>query len=153
MDLVTHYGNAELAENSGLKLIYNDTQEGEDVDEIQMVYGFGVEKAEKKTLGYNLKVTLPHACYFKVNLDTSTNIGLCFASSDDATAFFESVKKLESFDYEDETFYVHPATRSDGKFYIAVDVPYGDDQYETRFVIYPPEEQGSFSYMEIEPYV
>lgn len=153
MDLVTHYGNSELAEKSGLTFIYNDTQEDGEVDDIQIVYGFDVEKAQKEALGYSLKVKSPHACYFQVDLDTSTRLGLYFASKDDAKAFHESLKAQKPFDYEDETFYIHPMTRSDGVHYLAVDVPYGDDQYETRYVIYQPEEKGSFCYIEIEPYV
>ena len=76
-------------EKSGMSLIYKDVIIGEEVDEDEIVYGFGIEKTDKKTLGYNLKSTTRHSCFYKLNEDTSTNPSLNFSDKDDANTFYD----------------------------------------------------------------
>ena len=152
LDLLYHHGDYELIENSGMKFIYEASLDMGEVEGYELVYGRDIEKGEKKEFGYELKATSPHGFFFEMSFDTSTQASLSFASQDDANTFIETVLNTEPFPYEDKTFYVHPKQQDDGQ-YIHLQTPYGDDDFETRYVLYPPRPRDGFILIEIEVYV
>ena len=113
------------------------------------LYGFGIEKTDKKTLGYNLKSTTRHSCFYKLNEDTSTNPSLNFSDKDDANAFYDKASKCKTIDIDGNTYYIHP--KDDGQIYI--ETPYGDDDFNTHFVLYRPEKNGDFYRISVEVYM
>lgn len=136
-------------EKSGMSLIYKDVIIGEEVDEDEIVYGFGIEKTDKVTLGYNLKSTTRHSCFYQINYDTSTNPSLNFSDKDDANAFYDKASKRKTIDIDGNTYYIHP--KDDGQIYI--ETPYGDDDFNTHFVLYRPEKNGDFYRISVEVYM
>ena len=152
LDLLYHHDDYELAENSGMKFIYEASLDMGEVEGYELCYGRDIEKGEKKEFGYLLKATTPHGFFFKISLDTSTQASLSFASQDDVNSFIETVLNTEPFKYDDKTFYVHPK-QQDGGQYIYLQTPYGDDDFETRYVLYPPSPYEGFYRIEIEVYV
>ena len=147
-----HYEDYELLDSIGLKFIYEDSYENEEIDEMEVMYGKDIEKGSKERIGFNLKATSDHAFYYSMALDTSTRPNLGFVNQADARSFIENTLKTEPFDYEGMTYFIHPVER-DGDQYLYIDTPYGDDKYETRYVIYPPRQENGFWRIEIEYYV
>lgn len=150
--ILKHYEDYELIDSIGLKLIYEDSQQSEEVEESEVMYGKDVEKGEKNRIGWTLKATSDHAIYYSMALDTSTRPNLGFVNKADVNTFIDSTLKTAPFNYEDLTYYIHPKEQDDG-LYIYIDTPYGDDNYETRYVIYPPRQEEGFWRIEIEVYV
>ena len=139
-------------EKSGMSLIYKDVIIGEEVDEDEIVYGFGIEKTDKKTLGYNLKSTTRHSCFYKLNEDTSTNPSLNFSDKDDANAFYDKASKCKTIDIDGTTYYIHE--KQDDKYYpIHIQTPYGDDEFETHFALSRPEKNGDFYRISVEVFM
>lgn len=151
LDLLEHYGGAKIVQNGGLTFIYEDEIESTDGDvgEEQIVYGRDIEKGDKKNFGYDLKCTSGHACYYEINLDTSTNPSLCFADKDDADAFYDRAAKCETIDMDGTTYYIHP--KDDGQIYI--ETPYGDGDFNTHFALSRPEKNGDFYRISVEVYM
>jgi len=150
MVLLTQQDN--FVEKSGLSLIYKDVNIGEEVDEVEIVYGFGIEKTDTKTLGYNLKSTTKHSCFYQINYDTSTNPSLNFSDKDDANAFYDKASKCETIVIGDTTYYIHEKT--DDKYYpIHIETPYGDDDFETHFALSRPEKEGDFYRISVEVFM
>ena len=146
LDLLEHYGAAKIVQNGGLTFIYKDEIESTDGDvgEDRIVYGREIEKGDKKDFGYDLKCTSGHACYYELNLDTSTNPYLCFANKDDAEGFYSRVAKHKPFEYEGKTYYIH---KNNGELYI--DTQYDEDSFETHYALYPPELEDGFYQIKI----
>ncbi len=149
---LNHYEDYELADKNGLSLIYEDSYQNEEVESIETLYGRDVEKGDKDVLGYQLKATTAHAIYFKMDLDTSTRAEIGFINHDDAKGFIDVVLKSEPVEMDGKTYYVHPKQQDEGQ-YLYIETPYGEDDFETRFVIYPMEKKDGFYRMEIEVYV
>ena len=147
LDLLRHYDEPQRAARTGLALIYQDEMEGDEVGCTEMVYGHDIEKGEKEELGYQLKGTADHCCYFQINLDTSTNPCLNFGDKGDAEQFFERMAKTEPTAYEGKTYYIH---KKDGEEALYVDVPYDEGEYETYYLIYPPEREEGFYRIRID---
>ena len=148
-----HYEDYELLEGIGLKLIYEDSYQNEEMEEMEVMFGKDIEKGGKEEpIGYALKTTSDHAFYYSMALDTSTRPNLGFVNQKDALSFIENTLKAEPFSYEGMTYYIHPKER-DGERYIHIDTPYGDDDFETRYVLYPPRQDNGFWRIEIEYYV
>ena len=147
-----HYEDYELLDSIGLKLIYEDSYQNEEMEETEVMYGKDIEKAGKARIGFELKATSDHAFYYSMALDTSTRPNLGFVNQEDVKSFIENTLKTEPFDYEGLTYYIHPVER-EGEQYLYIDTPYGDDNYETRYVIYPPRQENGFWRIEIEYYV
>lgn len=139
-------------EKSGMSLIYKDVIIGEEVDEDEIVYGFGIEKTDKKTLGYNLKSTTRHSCFYQINYDTSTNPSLNFSDKDDANAFYDKASKCKTIVIDGTTYYIHE--KQDDKYYpIHIQTPYGDDDFETHFALSRPEKNGDFYRISVEVFM
>ena len=148
-----HYEDYELLDGIGLKLIYEDSYQNEEMEETEVMYGKDIEKGGKEEpIGFALKATSDHAFYYSMALDTSTRPNLGFVNQKDALSFIEKTLKTDPFDYEGMTYYIHPKER-DGERYIHIETPYGGDDFETRYVLYPPRQDNGFWRIEIEYYV
>ncbi len=147
LDLLEHYGTAQIVQNGGLTFIYKDEIESTDgdVDEERVVYGREIEKGDKKDFGYNLKSTSKHSCYYELNLDTSTNPYLYFANKDDADSFYNRAANHKPFKYEGETYYIN---KNNGVLYI--DTQYDEDSFETHYCLYLPELEDGFYKIKID---
>lgn len=141
LDLLEHYGAAQIVQNGGLTFIYKEEEESIDGDVglEKIVYGREIEKGDKKDFGYNLISTSRHSCYYELNLDTSTNPFLCFADKDDADSFYDRVANHKPFEYEGETYYIN---KNNGELYI--DTQYDEESFETHYCLYPPELNDGF---------
>ena len=141
LDLLEHYGAAQIVQNGGLTFIYKEEEESIDGDVglEKIVYGREIEKGDKKDFGYNLISTSRHSCYYELNLDTSTNPFLCFADKDDADSFYDRVANHKPFEYEGETYYIN---KNNGELYI--DTQYDEESFETHYCLYPPELEEGF---------
>lgn len=141
LDLLEHYGAAQIVQNGGLTFIYKDEIESTDGDvgEERVVYGREIEKDDKKDFGYNLISTSVHSCYYELNLDTSTNPYLYFANKNDADSFYNRVANHKPFKYDGETYYIN---KNNGVLYI--DTKYDEDSYETHYCLYPTELEDGF---------
>ncbi len=147
LDLLEHYGTAQIVQNGGLTFIYKDEIESTDGDvgEERVVYGREIEKGDKKDFGYNLKSTSKHSCYYELNLDTSTNPYLYFANKDDTDSFYNRAANHKPFKYEGETYYIN---KNNGVLYI--DTQYDEDSFETHYCLYPPELEEGFYKIKID---
>ena len=148
--LIEHYAESAKAEKSGLSLIYHDSQSGEEMDCDEYVYGRDISKSTKKELGYDLITNTPHAFYFSMSLDTSTNGRLYFYNSLDANDFFERVGKTKPFTFEGK----HIAVKKDsnGKSFLIQEVR-KDKSTDTMFAIHRPVSEGEYFMIEVEIYV
>ena len=150
MDMLTLQENC--MEKCGLSLIYKDAIIGDEVDEDEIVYGFGVEKTDKETLGYKLKSTTRHSFYYQIDENTSINPSLNFSDEDDANAFYDKALKCETIVIGDTTYYIHE--KPDDKYYpIHIQTPYGDDDYQTHFALSRPEKNGDFYRISVEVFM
>ena len=147
LDLLEHYGAAQIVQNGGLTFIYKDEIESTDGDvgEDRVVYGREIEKGDKKDFGYNLISTSKHSCYYELNLDTSTNPYLYFANKDDADSFYDRGANHKPFEYEGKTYYIN---NNNGVLYI--DTQYDEDSFETHYCLYPPELDDGFYKIKID---
>ena len=150
--LLEHNDDYGRAEENGVTLTYEDSYDDGDVECLETVYGKDVQKVGKEVLGYQLKPTSPHGFYFKMILDTSTRGILAFASLQDAKSFIAATAKTKPFEFEGKTYYIHPK-KVDGIKYLYIETPYGQGDYETRYVIYPLKQRNGFCEMEVEVYV
>ena len=146
LDLLEHYSEAQIVQNGGLTFIYKYEEESTDGDAgyEKIVYGRDIEKGDKKDIGYDLNRTSGHACYYEINLDTSTNPYLCFANKDDADGFYDRVANHKPFEYDGNTYYVN---KNNGELYI--DTKYDEDSFETHYVLYPLELEDGFYQIKI----
>ena len=151
--LLKHYDDFELAETSGLKFIYEDGSQDEEIEWVSYAYGREVEQGEKEPFGYLMKATTPHGLYFTYTLDTSQHASLYFANEDDVKQFIEKLVKTEPTDFEDKTYYVHMQNLDDGQ-HLYIDLPNSDgDGYSTDYEIYPPQMENGFCRLDIGVYV
>lgn len=149
--LLMHYETQAEAEKSGLTFIYMDEETGEDMHDLEYVYGRNVEKGEKREFGYALTFTAPHACYFKMNLDTSTYASLRFSDKDDAKRFFEKCADL-SLTFEGVKY--KTKSQPDGSILVTYYEEAGEDSFwQNHVCLYPPKVDKGFHMIDIEFYV
>ena len=148
--LTEHYAESAKAEKSGLSLIYHDSQSGEEMDCDEYVYGRDISKSTKKELGYDLITNTPHAFYFSMSLDTSTNGRLYFYNTLDANDFFERVGKTKPFTFESK--HIAVKKESNGKSFLIQEVR-KDKSTDTMFAIHRPVSEGEYFLIEVEIYV
>lgn len=141
------------AQKTGLTLIYSDEIEDEEEEGMsysEAVYGRDIEKTTKRKLGYDIKATTGHSCFYQINMDTSTNPRLCFGNEDDAKGFFERASEQKTVKYGDQTLYIH---KRPDKQELYLEKPYAGDDFETVYVLYPPELEDGFYTIRVEVYV
>lgn len=150
--LMKHYSESDVAEaGSGTKYLYMTEESDEDMSYYTYVYGRDFEKGEKTDDGYRLKPTSTRGFYFTMQLDTSQQGWLRFVSDARAQVFMKAAAMTEPFEYEGKTYYVNQKGE-DGKLYIQS--PWVENELQTDYVIYPPEQQESGLYViEIEVYM
>ena len=148
--LTEHYSESAKAEKSGLAFIYHDSQSGEEMDCDEYVYGRDMSRSTKKEFGYELISNTPHAFYFSMTLDTSTNGRLYFFNTLDAMDFYERASKTKPFTFEGKQIVVKKG--SDGKSFLVQEVR-KDKSTDTMFAIHRPESAGEYFLVEVEIYV
>ena len=150
--LMKHYSESDVAEaGSGMKFLYMTEDSDEDMSYYTYAYGHDYEKGEKTDDGYRLKPTSTRGFYFKMQLDTSQQGWLWFVSDARAKVFMKAAARTEPFEYEGKTYYVN-MKGNDGKLYIQS--PWVENELQTDYVIYPPEQQESGLYaVQIEIYM
>ena len=148
--LTEHYGEPEKAEKSGTKLVYKEFEQEEEVPFVEYVYGCGVMKSTKKEFGYELVSTTPHAFYFSMSLDTSTNARLYFANKDDANSFYDRASNTKPFTFEGKRIVLQK--QSDGKSFL-VQEQLKDKSTSTIFAIHRASHEGEYYMIEVEIYV
>ncbi len=147
LDLLYNYEGSGRKPDTPLQFICRDDVAAGDMELIQVVYGHDVEKGSKKAVGYELKATSPHGCYFCVSVDNSTQASLNFKDLGDAERFFDRLCKTESISYNGKTYLVQ--TKADDK-YLYLATPWGCDEYENHFAVCPPVKDKDYYKIEIE---
>lgn len=91
LNLLDYINDEKYAEKCGLKKIYKDVNER---DDIEYVYGIDVEKGKKEmNIGYALQAKSDHACYISYyQFGYSLMVDLYFKDKKDADNFFENAK-------------------------------------------------------------
>ena len=141
--MVKHYDKPEYFQKKGLNLIYKDVDDSEEVESIEIVYGRDVEKTEKRQNGYGLNHTLSHCCFFMVNIDTSTSMGLYFGNKDDANHFFERALKYGLMEHDG--YYYVPRKKLPKGDPVHVDtLDFGGDESPIYIIHKPEYERGFF---------
>ena len=148
--LTEHYAQSVKAEKSGLSFIYHESITGEEMDADEYVYGHNISKSTKKDFGYELVGNTPHAFYFSMTLDTSTNGRLYFYNTLDAMDFYERASKTKPFTFEGKQIVVKNG--SDGKSFLVQEVR-KNKSTDTMFAIHSPESAGEYFVVEVEIYV
>lgn len=103
--MLSHYDKESYAKKCGLTLLYKNVTEEEFGESIEIVYGYDVEKGDKKDWSYEILSKSNHACYFQYNLDTSTGACLSFIDEEDANIFYNKAKEYGLIKYMD-TYYI-----------------------------------------------
>ena len=94
VSLLNNFDNVEYAKKCGLSLIYRNATKEEYGDDIEVVYGYDIEKGNKKEYGgYELIAKSNHSCYFRYELSTSSGAEIVFKNADDANLLFERAKQ------------------------------------------------------------
>lgn len=148
--LTQYYYEKEKAEKSGLYLVYHDSVTDEEMDSDEYVYGRDIYKGEKKGLGYEIVKDKPHAFYFSMSLDTSTNGRLYFANKDDANSFYDRASRTVPFNFEGMRIEVK--RQPDGGSFL-VQERLKDKSTSTMFAIHRPTKEGEFYMIYVEIYV
>ena len=148
--LTEHYAESAKAEISGLSFIYHDSNLSDEIDEDEYVYGRDISRSTKRELGYELISNTPHAIYFSMTLDTSTNGRLYFINTLDATDFYERASKTKPFTFEGKQIVVKK--ESDGKSFLVQEVR-KDKSTDTMFAVHRPESAGEYFKIDVEIYV
>ena len=150
LDLLYNYEGSGKKPDTPLQFVCRDDVPDGDMEYIEVVYGHGVKQGQKKKVGYEITTTSPHGYFFCMSLDSSTTAGLYYADKGDADRFFASVAQEKSVQFNGKTFNV--ITKPNDKcLYLAT--PWGGDEFETHFVLYPPVKEGDFYRIEITVYV
>ena len=150
MYLRQYYFEKDKAEKSGLYQIYHDSVTDEEMDYEEYAYGRDVYKGEKKGIGYEIIKDKPHAFYFTMSLDTSTNGRLYFATKEDANNFYERASRTAPFKFEDMRIGVKK--QADGESFLVQEL-FDDMSPSTNFAIHRPTQEGEFYMIEVEIYV
>lgn len=117
LSLLENFDKASFAQKCGLDLIYKEIDNDEDVKCAEYVYGFDVEKGEKKESGYEIIAKSIHSCYIRFELFSSTNATLFFKDSSDAEFFQKLAKEYGLLVYENSMF-VPKKKMSSGYHYV-----------------------------------
>lgn len=148
--LTEHYAERSKAEMSGLYFIYHESEQEEEINSVEYVYGRDIARSTKKSFGYELINETSHAFYFSMSLDTSTNGRLYFASKADANAFYERASKTKPFMFETKRIVVKK--QPDGKSFL-VQEQLNDTSFSTIFALHRPDRAGEYYEMDVEIYV
>lgn len=148
--LTQYYHLKDKAEKSGLMWIYHDSVTDEEIDYEDYVYGRDVYKGVKLPIGYKIIKDKPHAFYFSMSLDTSTNGRLYFANKNDANSFYDRTRRTIPFYFEGKRIVVKG--QPDGGSFL-VQERFKDKSTSTMFAIHRPTHEGEFYMVEVEIYV
>lgn len=148
--LIKYYFQSSKAEKSGLNFIYHDSVSEEEMDYDEYVYGRDIYKGEKRELGHEICKSAPHAFYFSMSIDTSTNGRLYFATKEDANSFYDRTSRSTPFNFEGRRIVVKK--QPDGGSFL-VQERFKDKSTSTMFAIHRPTRADGFYMVEVEIYV
>lgn len=129
LGMLNHYEKESYAKRCGLSLLYKDVTEEEFGESIEIVYGYEVEKGDKKDWGYEILSKSNHACFFRYNLDTSTHASLSFKDKEDANIFFKKAKDYGLILHGD-TYFIPNKKLPNGKGIVLDEDEYDNSIYE-----------------------
>ena len=147
LDLLYNYEGSGRKPNTPLQFICRDDVQQGNKHYAEVVYGHGVEKGDKKEVGYEINTSSPHAYFFCMAFDNSVTAGLYYVDKGDADRFLARIKQEKKVQFNGKTFNV--ITKPDDKR-IYISTPWGDGNNETKFVLYPIMKEGDFYRIEIE---
>lgn len=96
LSLIKNHDNVEAAKKCGLSLIYKDVENDGEVECVDIVYGYEVERGSDK----QVVAKSDNACYLNFSLDTSTQAILYFNDAADADYFQNMAKEYGLIIYE-----------------------------------------------------
>lgn len=96
LSLIKNHDNVEAAKKCGLSLIYKDVENDGEVECVDIVYGYEVERGSDK----QVVAKSDNACYLYFSLDTSTQAILYFNDAADADYFQNMAKEYGLIIYE-----------------------------------------------------
>ena len=120
------------------------------MDYDEYVYGRDIYKGEKRELGHEICKSAPHAFYFSMSIDTSTNGRLYFATKEDANSFYDRTSRSTPFNFEGRRIVVKK--QPDGGSFL-VQERFKDKSTSTMFAIHRPTRADGFYMVEVEIYV
>lgn len=150
LDLMYNYEGSGRKPNTPLQFICRDKVQHGDKEYVEVVYGHGVKKGDKKEVGYEITTTSPHAYFFCMTFDSSVTAGLYYVDKGDAERFMARVIQTKSVQFNGKTFNV--TTKPDDKR-IYLTTPRGDGSFDTHFALFPIVQEGDFYRIEIDVYV
>lgn len=115
--LLGNYEKVSFAKKCGFELIYKEIDVDDEITCEEYVYGFDIEKGDKKESGYEIVAKSNHACYLIYNLDTSTYASMNFKDSADAE-YFQSLAKEYGLLVYDNAMYVPKKKMPSGYHYV-----------------------------------
>ena len=136
--LLENYDKAAIAQKCGLELIYKEIDKDGEIECEEYVYGYDVEKGDKKASGYEIVAKSNHACYLIYNLDSSTYASINFKDSSDAENFQEQAKEYGLL-VKDDYRYV-PKTKMGSGYHYVDSLDWGGD-YDPIYGIRETERQ------------
>lgn len=148
--LTEHYAEKAKAQKSGLKFVYYDSVQEEEMNDSEYVYGHDMTKSTKKGLGYELMAHTPHAFYFSMSLDTSTNGRLHFVNENDANGFYERASKTKPFTFEGKRIVLE---KQPGGNSFLVQEMLKDKSTSTIFALHRPTFEDGYYMLYVEIYV
>ena len=129
LGMLNHYEKESYAKRCGLSLLYKDVTEEEFGESIEIVYGYEVEKGDKKDWSYEILSKSNHACFFRYNLDTSTHASLSFKDKEEANIFFKKAKDYGLILHGD-TYFIPNKKLPNGKGIVLDEDEYDNSIYE-----------------------
>ena len=129
LGMLNHYDKESYAKKCGLSLLYKDVTEEEFGESIEIVYGYDVEKGNKKDWSYEILSKSNHACFFRYNLDTSTHATLSFKDKEDANILFKKAKDYGLILHGD-TYFIPNKKLPNGKVIILDEDEFDNSIYE-----------------------
>lgn len=113
LGLLKYPDNSSYAQKCGLSLIYKDSlredgyEEGQYFTYYDIVFGYEVEKGNKKDedMGYDIKASSNHSCYFEFISATDVVMNFYFKSESDADYLFEIAKDYGLIKYR-SSYYI-----------------------------------------------
>lgn len=86
--------NKSLAQKCGLDFLYEEEETGGEINCFEVVYGYDVEKGNKKEdSGYDINASSQHAVFLKYRESSGIGWTVCFKSKDDVNYFINEAKK------------------------------------------------------------
>ena len=117
LDLMSKYDKLVIAQKCGLDFVYKENKIDGEIECKEYVYGFDVEKGNKKEWGYDIIAKSTHSCYIRYYIFSSTDVNLYFKDYSDAE-FFQKQAKEYGLLVNENTMFVPKKKMSSGYHYV-----------------------------------